>query len=179
MAPPEAGKPPRDRSPADEGAGRKGLIAAGAGGLLTLLAFFAMPMLSLPLIGPVTMPSAIIFATSLGLSSWNVLWVVPAVAAGIAVRSLAAGIRTTSSVAGRLTTAGAVQPVSVVIGLAYLLLPFILTDNGFVSTGASARALTWVLGFGYYLGALGMIVAFLGATMAAADIRRMCDRGSR
>ncbi|MGH3925309.1 MAG: hypothetical protein ACRDTT_21020 [Pseudonocardiaceae bacterium] len=67
-------------------AGRSGAVVAGGGGLVTLLAFLAMPIAMVPFFGSITGVSLAGYASEVGQLAW--LWLVPPIA--VAVVALAA-----------------------------------------------------------------------------------------
>jgi hypothetical protein len=144
----------------------RALVVTGAGGALTLFSFIALPHFSLPFVGGVRMPSLIalgaVFEPALAA-----LWLVALAAAFVAVCGLRLGLTPVADVRLRLRLVTAVQVVSILVGFAYVLFPIVLGDGSALATGLT----TELLGVGYYAAVLGMVVAFIGATAAARELR--------
>lgn len=167
--------------------GRAALIVAGGGGLLTLLAFLVLPHLTLPLIGPVTLPSLIAFAARFGNGAYGLLWLIAAAAVVVTVLGLAVGTSATSRPGTRSVAAAIILAVSLAISVGYLLVPSVLAHHDDISAGTSAGrsagrsagTVSYGLGVGYYVGALGMTAAVIAALVALVAVRRAGRRRVR
>lgn len=144
-------------------ASRPGLLGAAAGGALTLLAFFAMPLIS---VGPFSATSANAAGASGSLGSelggLALLWLIPI--AAVAVLAVAASELFTGSTtgSGRGTAAAVLGGVAVLVYVVALL--WALGQAGRI--GASSQVFS-VLGAGFWLGLIGSVVAVIGGIVAA------------
>jgi hypothetical protein len=141
--------------------GRQGPAATmAAGGLLALLAFFAMPMAQVPFLASIT--GADLAGLPGEAGAVRLLWLVPIAAATVA--GLAAWLLLGSPpVAQARRAAGSVVLLAVAVLLAYLI-AFAAVQNGINETGTSSIGVgaSDLTGAGFWVTILGMLVALIG-----------------
>ncbi|WP_448627600.1 hypothetical protein [Geodermatophilus sp. URMC 64] len=143
--------------------GHGGAVTAGAGGVLTLLAFLAFPLGTVPFFGSITAASLAGMSSEVG--ELGLLWLIPLIAVAVAGTgawlAFAAPpgeqVRRASTVVAVL--AGVVVLVYVV---ALVAVQSELSDSGATATGMSAAGLA---GAGFWFALLGMAAAAIGAVV--------------
>jgi hypothetical protein len=141
-------------------------VIAG-GGALTLLAFFAMPLVTVPIFGSLTGAGVAELSAQIGALGW--LWLVPLSAlavAGIgAWQSLAADIPAQQRRTTSMTVTAAAGLVVLIYLIAIVAVQSEISDAGGSRYGVSAGS---ILGAGFWIAMLAMIAA--GAA-AVVDLR--------
>jgi hypothetical protein len=141
---------------------RIGIAACGA---LTLLAFFAMPLATLPFFGGITGVEAASNASRLGASALGVLWLVPLAAGGVC--AIGAWLRFSASVAASVARGAAITAL-LLAGLVVLLYVIIVIDVqsqlSEMGPGLQASATSFT-GAGFWIALLGMLGAGTGAVV--------------
>lgn len=162
---PAAGGPPAS---ATAPAGRTAMIVVIGGSVLTLLAFFAMPLIG---VGRFSLTGAGVAAApgSLGgnFGALALLWLIPIAAAATIAVAVSHLIATSGGSSGRGLAAGLLSVVAVLVYIVTLLV--VLGQAG--EFGAASQVFS-LLGAGYWLGLIGAFVAMgggLSARGASAD----------
>lgn len=151
--------------------GRVGAVVAAVSLLITMLAFFAMPLIGG---GFISLTGAQVAGAPVqlgrGFELLGLLWLVPVAAAGglaFAVWQIASASRFTGRDGRGVATA-------VLAGVALLIyvvgLVILLSQGSRLSSGATSAILS-ALGAGFWLGLISAVVAMVGGFMAAAAAR--------
>lgn len=159
--------------PTGQRVGHGGAITAGVGGLVALLAFFVMPMVTLPFLGSMT------GAGFAGLASeeeeFALLWFVPLIA--VTVVALAAKLALGKMYSARRRVGAVI--VMVLAGLVVLAcliglfqVQAMLSDWGASRVGVSAAS---VLGAGFWFVLIGMLAAGIGGYWELMSSWRLGD----
>lgn len=157
-------------------AGHGGAVTAGIGGLLTLLAFLAIPIATAGIFGSITGSGLAGFASEFG--PLGLLWLVPVAAAAVVL--IAAWL-----VFGTLSTTQARKTGSIVVmalaGLA--IVDYIVVLGAIESeTSRSGRSGFGVsaanfIGAGFWFALIGMAVALIGARVEMQSYRPAATGG--
>lgn len=149
-----------------------GAITALVGGLVTLLAFLAMPVVTLPFVGSITGAGLAGLASQQGAGSFALLWLVPLAAAGVA------GIGAWQLFAPSIPFGASRRASMVVLALAgATVLAYIaalavvqseISRSGASQAGISAGGL---VGAGFWIALLGMLAAGIAASVDLMGLR--------
>jgi hypothetical protein len=149
---------------------RTGGLVIAVGGLLTALAYWVLPMASVPLVGSLTATTLIEEAS--GSGPFGLLRFVPATAIVTVLIGLWLLLGTPS---GTPPWVGAIVVLlcSALTALAYLV-PLGRVDNELISSGVSDLGLraTNLTGAGFWLALAGAFVAAIGAAVQLTAVRR-------
>lgn len=164
---PDAPLAPSERSAgvfAEAAVQQRGRVAAGVaggGGLLTLLAFLAMPIATVPFLGSITGAGLAGQASEIG--SVGMLWLIPLAAAGVAGLAgwqlFGSGPVPAAAIGSCLL---AVLACGVYLG-GFVQLGQAISDSGGSGFGIDASD---VIGSGFWIGLLGSLVAVLASVAA-------------
>lgn len=168
------GRPPTPAGPVRGGApgpvpgnrftGHGGAITAGAGGLIMLLAFLALPLATVPFLGSLTAADAAGLASQLGVL--GLLWFVPLLAA--AVVGIACWLLFGEPGDNRRTASISAMVMAGLVVLVYLVV------LGSVQAEASGRggSVPSFFGAGFWIAVLAAVAAGIGAAVEMAASRR-------
>lgn len=143
--------------------GRVAAGVAGGGGLLTLLAFLAMPIATVPFLGSITGAGLAGQASELG--SLGMLWLIPLAAGAVA---LLAGWRLFGSDPGSGRAASVASCLLAVLACVVYLGGLAQFGQAISDSGASGFGIDAldVIGPGFWIGLLGSVVAVLASVAA-------------
>jgi hypothetical protein len=150
-------------------AGHWGAAGAAAGGFVVLLAFFALPVATVPFLGSLTSSQAAGFASELGVL--GLLWLVPLAALGLVGAALWLIL---GDVPPHQRRFGAVS-IAVLAGLvvAVYVILLLALDAQASEFGASASSIT---GGGFWIAILAAIGAGVGAGFELSASNRRPER---
>jgi hypothetical protein len=149
---------------------RTAAVIALLGGLLTALAYWTLPVATIPLVGSLTAPSLTGQVSDSG--SLGLLGLVPVTSL---LTILLAGWLLVGGLVSRTGQLAAVAIlVCAVLTAAAYLVPLGTVDNVITSSGADSlgiRATTFT-GVGFWLGVIGAVVSGIGAIIALSSLHR-------
>jgi hypothetical protein len=155
---------------------RTASVVALAGGLLTALAYWLLPVATVPLVGSLTAPSLVGQIADPG--SIGLLYLAP-VTSLITILLAVWGL--VGHLAGRARQlVSAVILLCAVLSAAAYLIPLGTVDNAITSSGASElgiRATTFT-GIGFWLAVVGAVVCGVGAIIELSGIQRRDGRAT-
>ncbi|MHA6783537.1 SHOCT domain-containing protein [Pseudonocardia saturnea] len=166
---PDAPSTPSERSAgvfAEAAVQQRGRIAAGVaggGGLLTLLAFLAMPIATVPFLGSITGAGLAGYSSELG--SLGMLWLIPLAAAVVA---LVAGWQLFGSGPGPRRVASVASTLLAVLACVVYLVGLVQFGEAISDSGGSGFGIdaSDVIGSGFWIGLLGSVVAVVASVAA-------------
>jgi len=150
-----------------------GALIAAAGCAVTVLAFLFLPYASF--IVSMTAPQTIRFLVRSGDTGWQLVWLVPVLAALAGAVALTQRLGVGRRPAGRAAAFGLVQWLTGAVVLAYLANIAWLTAQG----SDYGISVVDYLGAGFWLGLCGAVVGWVGARMESATLRRWSDEARR
>lgn len=167
--------PPGGGSTAPTSAGRwvghGGAITSGVGGLVTLLAFVALPLATVPFLGSITGANAAGFASQFG--ALGLLWLVPLLA--VAVVGIA-GWQIFGTAGGQVRAGSiTIMVLAALVVLVYLIvLGAVQAETS--KLGVSAPSF---FGVGFWFAALAIVAAGIGGAVEMAAASRSAAPGGR
>lgn len=142
-------------------------VVAGCGALVTIFAFFVMPMATVPLLGSLTGVGLAGYASE--IESLALLWLVPLAAAAVAGisgwRLTAAGSGSDTTRTASITSCGLAAIACIVYLTALGRLQSTLVESGGSSIGIEPSS---IIGAGFWFGLLGALVALVASVAAIA-----------
>lgn len=148
---------------------RMGIAACGA---LTLLAFFAIPLVTVPILGGITGVQAAAAGPQMGAGAFALLWLVPLASAGVCGIGVWSRFGASIVPPARRTATIAVAVLAGLVVLIYLImlgyLQNALSDSGAGHFGVSATSFT---GVGFWFALLAMLGAAGAAVVELVSVR--------
>jgi hypothetical protein len=141
--------------------GHSGAITSGIGGLVTLMAFLAMPMATFPLVGSMTGPTVAGYSAQLG--ALGCLWLVPLAAAAVTGIAAWQVIGTSLTMQARRIGSIALMVLAGLVVVDYIVvLTAVQYEIDSVGSRASVSA-TAFTGAGFWIALIGMAASLIGA----------------
>lgn len=150
-----------------------GALLAAGGSALTVLSFLFLPYATFFV--SMTAPETIRFLTRYDDPGWQLVWLVPVVAALAGAIALSQRFLRSARPSARLAAFGAVGFLSIAVVLAYVVNIIAVAEQG-DDIGVSVVN---YLGAGFWLGLCGGVVGWIGARMETANLRRWRDEARR
>jgi len=144
-----------------------GALVAVIGSAVTVLSFLVLPYATF--VVSLTAPQAIRFMAQFE-PAWNLVWLVPALAALAGVVALSQRLGRRARPSSRVSGFGWVRMLSGLVVAAYVANVIVLSTDERLSDFDTL--FVNVLGIGFWFGLFGMITAYIGATIELRNLQR-------
>lgn len=156
--------------------GHSGAVTSGIGGLVTLMAFLAMPMATFPFVGSMTGSTVAGYSAQLGVLGF--LWLVPLAAAAVIGIAAWQVVNTLLTVQARRISLIALMVLAGVVFLDYIaVLTAVQYEIDSIGSRASVSA-TAFTGAGFWIALIGMAASIIGAALEMRSHQSIAPDGS-
>ncbi|MEU5845966.1 hypothetical protein [Saccharopolyspora shandongensis] len=141
--------------------GRGGAVTVALGGVITIMAFLAVPLLHVPIFGGLTGATIADLGTQSGYGQVGLLWLLPFLAAIVVVVGTWQVFSMTATPGQRRNGAIVSVVLAALVIIGYLVLLGVIQKDISDASESSVSA-SDLIGAGFWIGILGMVVSCIG-----------------